>query len=85
MLVENIVTGALIVVALGLTAIAFRAWRHSRSTKVLFLTLGFGLFLVKGLVLGVGLFTVSPWEQLLVPTIVIDLGIVGVFYLAALA
>lgn len=85
MLIENIVTGALIVVSLGLTGIALRAWRHSRSTKVLFLTLGFGLFLVKGLVLGAGLFTVRPWEQLLVPTIVIDLGIVGVFYLAALA
>lgn len=85
MLIENVVTAALIVVAIVMTGIAFRAWRHSRSRKVLFLTLGFGLFLVKGLILGVGLFTVTPWEQLLIPSIVFDLGILAMFYMAALA
>lgn len=82
---ENLVTAALTVVALGLTLIAFRAWRHSRSNKVGLLTLGFTLFLIKGAMLSAGLFYVTPWEQLLVPSIVLDLGILAVFYAAVLS
>lgn len=84
-IVENVVTAAFVVVALAMTAISFRAWRHSRSQKVLLLTVGFGLFLVEGLMLAVGLFTVQPWEQLLVPSIVLDLAILGAFYMAVIA
>jgi hypothetical protein len=53
---ENIATAGLTVVALGLTVIAVRAWLHRRSRKVGLLATGFGLFLVKGLMLSVGLF-----------------------------
>lgn len=84
-LVENLVTAALTVVALGLSAISFRAWRHSRSPKVLLLTVGFALFLAKGAMLSAGLFVVAPWESLLVPSLVFDLVILGVFYLAVLS
>lgn len=84
-LLENIVTAALTVVALGLTLIAYRAWRHSRSSKVGLLTLGFLLFLVKGLMLSTGLFVIADWNQLLVPSIVLDLAILGVFYAAVLS
>lgn len=84
-IVENVATAALVIVAFTLTVIALRAWRHSGTRKVLLLALGFGLFLVKGLVLAVGLFTVTPWEQLLVPSIVFDLAILGVFYLSVMA
>lgn len=82
---ENLVTAAFTVVALGLTLISARAYRHSRSRKVLMLTLGFLLFLVKGAMLSAGLFLVAPWEQLLLPSIVLDLAILGVFYLAVLS
>lgn len=82
---ENLVTAAFTVVALGLTLIAARAWWHSRSPKVALLALGFLLFLAKGAMLSVGLFLVAPWEQLLLPSVVIDLAILGAFYGAALA
>lgn len=82
---ENIVTAALTVVALGLTVIAVRAWRHRRSHRVGLLALGFALFLVKGLVLSVSLFVAWNWEQVLTYTLVLDLGVLGVFYAAVLS
>jgi hypothetical protein len=84
-IVENLVTAAFTVVALGLTVIAVRAYRYSESRKVLLLATGFFLFLVKGAMLSAGLFFLSPWEQLLLPSIVFDLAILGVFYGAVLA
>lgn len=84
-ILENVATAALTVVALGLTIISLRAWLHRRSNKVALLASGFGLFLAKGLMLSVGLFVATDWESLITPTIVIDLGILGVFYAAVLA
>jgi len=82
---ENLATAGLTVVALGLTVIAVRAWLHRRSRKVGLLALGFGLFLVKGVMLSVGLFWAGDWTALLTPSLVIDLGILGVFYGAVLS
>lgn len=82
---ENIATAALTVVALGLTVIALRAYRQRPNRKVGLLALGFGLFLLKGLVLSVGLFVLRDWDSLLTPSIVFDLGILGVFYAAVLS
>jgi hypothetical protein len=45
---------------------------------------GFGLFLAKGVTLAIGLFTVSPWTSLLVPSILFDVGILAVFYAAVI-
>ncbi len=81
---QNIVTAALTAVALALSVISLRAWHHARSQKVLLLASGFVLFFLKGLVLTIGLFTVSPWDQLLLPSLFFDLGILGVFYMAVL-
>lgn len=82
---ENLATAALTVVALGLTLIAFRAYRQRPNRKVGLLALGFGLFLVKGLMLSVGLFAIRDWTSLLTPSILFDLGILGVFYAAVLS
>ncbi len=82
--IENLVTAALTVIALGLTLVAARAWRHARSRKVGLLTLGFALFLAKGLMLSIGLFTAPDWNRLLLPSLVFDLGILGVFYVAVM-
>lgn len=81
---ENLTTAALTVFAAVLTAIGLRAWRHAGSTKVLLLTAGFGLFFVKGLMLSLGLFLYPDWERLLLPSVVFDLAVLGVFYLAIL-
>jgi hypothetical protein len=84
-LVENLATAALTVLALALFVVAVRAWWHTRSGRVLYLSLGFGLFLVKGIVLSVGLFTWSNWEvRLFLFSIVVDLLVLGMFYLAVL-
>lgn len=64
--------------------ISLRAWHHARSQKVLLLASGFILFFLKGLVLTIGLFTITPWDQLLVPSLLFDIGILAVFYLAIL-
>ncbi len=81
---QNVVTAALTAVALALSVISLRAWYHARSQKVLLLASGFVLFFLKGLVLTIGLFTVSPWNQLLLPSLFFDLGILVVFYVAVL-
>lgn len=82
---ENITAAALTVVALALTIIAFRAWVHARSPKVLLLALGFLFFVVKGLVVSVGLFVSAEWElEWFMPVLVIDLITLGVFYAAVL-
>lgn len=82
---ENLATAALTVVAVGLTAIALRAWLHRRSRKVGLLALGFALFALKGLMLSVGLFAADDWTALLAPSILIDLAALGVFYGAVLS
>ncbi|MDX1610748.1 MAG: hypothetical protein R3185_00155 [Candidatus Thermoplasmatota archaeon] len=83
-LLENLATAGLTVFALALSIIAFRAWRHTRSRKVLLLASGFLLFAIKGVALTLGLFFVSPWDALLLPSLLFDLGILAVFYLAVL-
>lgn len=82
---ENVATAGLTVVALGLTVIALRAWLHRRTRKVGLLAAGFGLFLVKGLMLSAGLFWAGDWSSLLTPSLLIDLGVLGVFYAAVLS
>jgi hypothetical protein len=82
---ENVATAGLTVVALGLTVIAVRAWLHRRSRKVGLLAAGFGLFLLKGLILSFGLFWGPDWGSLLTPSLLIDLAVLGVFYAAVLA
>lgn len=81
---ENLATAGLTVVALGLTVIALRAWLHRRSRKVGLLALGFGLFLLKGVMLSAGLFF-GDWGAMLTPSLLIDLAVLGVFYGAVLA
>lgn len=79
---QNIATAALMVIALGLTLISLRAWLYRRSRKVALLATGFALFFVKGLMLSIGLFVADDWTGLLTPSLLIDLGVLGVFYTA---
>ena len=82
---ENIATAAFTVFALALFAIALRAWFYTRSPKILLLAAGFGLMLVKAIVLSVLLFTSRSWgESAILASLLIDLGVLGSFYLAVL-
>lgn len=75
---------ALTGIAAFLTAVAFRAWRHSGSRKVLFLALAFALFLAKGLLFSAALFVVADWRDLLVPGLAFDVAALALLYVAAL-
>jgi hypothetical protein len=82
---ENLATAAMTVTAAALSVIAFMAWHYSRSHKVLLLATGFLLFLVKGIMLSIGLFVVTAWgDRFLGISVVIDLLILLLFYGAVL-
>lgn len=84
-IIENVATAAMTLTAATLTAISALAWRHSRSTKVLLLAIGFGLFFVKGTILSIGLFASVDWGDAFLPvSVLLDLAVLGVFYLAVL-
>lgn len=78
---ENLTAAAFTVVALTLAILAFRAWWFTRSTKVLLLTIGFSLFLLKGLFFSFNLFTTPDWEQRsFIAGILIDIVALVCFY-----
>lgn len=82
---ENVVTAGVTVVALVLSLVAFRSWWFTRSGKVLLLALGFSLFFVKGVIVSAGLFLSRDWgERFLLPSLLIDLCALGLFYGAVL-
>lgn len=84
-LLENLAAAAVTVVALALALVAARSWWHTRSKKVLLLATGFALFFVKGVIISVVLFREVAWEEkVFLPTLLIDLGILAVFYVAVL-
>lgn len=82
-LLENLVTAVFTVVALALTLVSLRAWWHTRSTKVLLLTIGFSLFFVKGVFFSYQLFKAPDWQSVVfVPGLVLDVAALVVFYVA---
>ncbi len=84
-LLENLAAAAVTVVALALALVAARSWWHTRSQKVLLLATGFALFFVKGVIISVILFREVAWEEkVFLPSLLIDLGILAVFYVAVL-
>lgn len=83
--IENVATAAMTLTAAIVAGISLRAWLHTRSQKVLLLTAAFVLFFMKGLVLSIGLFTAASWgDALLGPSVVLDLGILLMFYFSIL-
>jgi hypothetical protein len=82
---ENLAAGAVTVTAATLTILAFLSWLYSRSRKVLLLTLGFLLFLVKGIMLSIALFLTPSWGTFFLPaSLLLDLVILLLFYFAVL-
>lgn len=85
-LLENIGVAALIMTALALTWVAFRAWRHDRRPKVLLMTVAFALFFAKAILLAVVLFTSPDWAQRTVlASLFLDVAALGLLYAAVLA
>ena len=81
--IESVALGVLTLTAGLLTVISWRAWRETGSTKVLFLAVGFSIFLVKATVLSVSLFWPKAVpDDLLLATVLYDLAILAAFYAA---
>lgn len=80
----SLAVAAYAAVSLLLAAVAFRAWRHSGSRKVLLLAGAFAAFLAKGVLFSVALFSVSDWDRLLVPGLALDVVGLGLLYAAVL-
>lgn len=82
---ENVATAAFTVFALSLFVIALRAWWFTKSPRVALLAAGFGLMVAKGITLSVALFLAVDWaDAVLLPSILFDLGVLALFYLAVL-
>lgn len=81
---ENLVVAAYAVLTLIVGLAAWRAWWFARSPKVLLLAFGFSLLFLKAVFLAIGLFWVPDWESLFVPSLVLDLVVIALFYLAVL-
>jgi hypothetical protein len=58
----SILTAAVTVAAVALTAVAFRAWGLARTKRVLLLALGFSSLAAKGLFLSLLLFAAPSWS-----------------------
>lgn len=83
-LAANVLVGLLLVFSLALTGLAGRAWAYARDTRTLLLSLAFGGFFVKGIVLVWTLFTITTlpvWALLL---IIVDLAVLATFYASSL-
>lgn len=83
-MLNNIATAAMTVTAGVLAAIAVRAYLHTRRTKVFYLMVGFVVFFFKGLLLSAALFLSDDWGAFLSASILLDLAILALFYLAIL-
>lgn len=66
---ENITTAAFTAVALAIFLVSLRAWWHTRSQKILLLTIGFAIFFAKGVFFTLRLFTTPDgwWWSRVVP------------------
>lgn len=80
----NLLVGAVAVLSLVLFALATRAWAYARGPRTLLLSLAFGLYAAKSLVLLGGLFLLSDWRALLLTSVALDAVILLGFYLASL-
>ncbi len=86
----DLLVGAITLFSAVLFVIGILSYKRTKARKVLFITVGFGLFLLKGLVTAIGLYTpliadfvipnsaVIPFDILLA----LDLGILVILYLA---
>lgn len=82
-LVANLVTSIFTITALALALVSLRAWWHTRSSKVLLLTIGFTLFFIKGVFFSYQLFSSPEWQAVsFVPGLVLDVAALIVFYAA---
>lgn len=82
---ENAATAAMLFTAAALAVISALAWWRTGSRRILFLAIGFALFLLKAVMLSIGLFWSVDWGSRFLPySVLLDLTILLAFYGAIL-
>jgi hypothetical protein len=81
------VTAALVTIfMLTVTILSARAYRRSGSRKVLIVTIAFGLFTLKGVLISYGLMQEEvAWEELLLMALVMDALVAILLFVAVIA
>ncbi len=84
-MIENLLYAFILVFSLTLVVIAFQAYRRSGNVKILLVAIAFLLFLVRGILLVVQLFMKPLTQEMLwIVSGMLDLGILGLIFLAVL-
>ncbi len=60
-IVVDLLIGVFVIFALALTAFGFLAYSRTKIKKLLFISMGFGMFLIKGIILSIAFFTPIPF------------------------
>lgn len=83
-LIYNLSFAVLTVLALVLSFISILAYRRSKKRKLLFVSVAFILFFVKGIWLSFALFNIprGSWEPFLLPVAVLDCVILILLYIS---
>lgn len=80
-----IISGIIMVFALGLFIISIFSYRKFRNKKLLFVSIVFSLLFVKGLISALSVFIdIIPESEMLPYSGLIDIGILAMLYLATL-
>jgi hypothetical protein len=84
-LIENVIYAFMVVFSLTLAVIAVKAFRQSNNLKVMIVAIAFILFLAKGILFSVQLFTsVLNQTNLWIFSGLLDIGILSTIFLATL-
>ncbi len=84
-MIENIIYAFIVVFSLSLLTVAFLAFRRSRNVKIALVAAAFILFLAKGILFSVQLFTDAiSQESLWIGSGLLDIGILATIFLATL-
>jgi hypothetical protein len=82
-MIHEIVIALVTIFALAITVISAFSYRRSGNRKLLIVTMGFGLFFVKGVILSIGILQEKvDWEMLILYSSILDLFVIVLFFAA---
>jgi hypothetical protein len=82
-MIHEIVIALVTIFALAITVISSYSYRRSGNRKILIVTLGFGLFFIKGVILSIGILQDKvDWEMLILYSSILDLIVIVLFFAA---
>ncbi len=84
-MLENLLYAFILVFSIALASISVVAFRRTKSPKIALVTIAFLLFVVKGILFSIQLFTDALSEESLwIGSGLLDIGILGIIFLATM-